>query len=239
MTKSVTSEIIGFDAVTRPNEAGRVSFPQVWEPKRYSSGGVESGEPKYSVVLLYPKGPGKSFPEQCRNSPSPAVMKLINLVMALKAAVFGKEARIKEDRLPFEDGDVKAASKPDTYGSYAGMIAFRFSAREDKPPRIVSTRKGPDKKPLPIVNHDEIYPGCWAGVMTSAWTYTTGGAGLGLNLLALQKVKDDTRLAGGPVDTDGYFSVSSGNDDQTDDFQAQTTAGNADDFWGASENESF
>ncbi len=226
MAKSATSEILVLDAIKNPAEAGRVSFPQLKTPKRYSSGGMESGDPKYSVVLLFPKGPGKSFPEQCRNSPSPAVMKLIGLVMKLKTDTFGKDARIKEDRLPFEDGDAKAASKPDTYGSYKGMIAFRFSAREGNVPAI----RNRFNKPI-IDVEGEVYPGCWAGVITTAWTYTKGGEGLGLNLLALQKVKDDARLAGGGVDADKYFSGAAG-DDQTDDFQAQTATGNDEDFWG-------
>lgn len=218
--KSITTEPL----TLQHDEMGRVSFPVVFEPKETVINGISNGKRQYSLVLLFPKGPGKTFPEICRNTKGAS--RIIDMVLKCKRDAFG-DGKIANFKWPFGDGDEKFEEKPETYGAYKGMVYVRFTAGEDRKPGVVN------RKVEPILDQNEFYAGCWAIVSCAAWSFENVSKGIGLNLLAVQKIKDDARLAGGTVDPQSVFTKAAG-DDQTDDFQAQTAAGNNEDFWGGS-----
>ena len=180
--KSVTSDML----VLQPTECGRVSFPQVFEAKQAVINGIPSGKPKFSVTLLFPKG-------------SPAVTKLVNLAESVRRATWGDQ-KFADFKTPFHDGDLKYLEKPETYEAYQGMIAIRFTANEDRPPKIV------DQRVQPILDRGDFYAGCYALVATTAWSFDNISKGVSLNLLTLQKVKEGERLAGGSVDPTSVFA---------------------------------
>jgi len=225
--KSITTEPL----TLQHDEMGRVSFPTVFEPRETVINGISNGKKQYSLTLLFPKGPGKSFPEVCRNTKGAS--RIVDMVLKCKREAFG-DGKVANFKWPFGDGDEKFEEKPETYGAYKGMVYVRLTANEDRRPGVVN------RKVEPILDPAEFYAGCWAIVSCAAWSFENVSKGVGINLLAVQKIKDDARLAGGgTVDPQSVFTKAAG-DDQTDDFQVQTAAGNEEDFWnGQTEDAAF
>ena len=72
-----------------------------------------------------------------------------------------------------------------------------------------------DRRAQPIMDQDEVYSGCYANVKLSFYPFNSNGnQGVAVGLVAVQKVKDGERLAGGTgtegfetldADTDGGF----------------------------------
>lgn len=55
-----------------------------------------------------------------------------------------------------------------------------------------------DKNLNPIINREDLYPGCWAYVKISAYAYdSTGNKGVSFNVHHVMKSGDDERLDGG------------------------------------------
>jgi len=155
----------------------RLSFPNLFEPKPRKG---DASKLQYSITMLFPKGTDLSVLKNLAvkaitdkwgpRDKWPANLRVLDLKNFL--TISGK------DGWPFRDGDAQA------YDGYAGMISV--PARGDNRPVVV------DKFVNPIIDKDEVYPGCWchASVTAYAWD-NSGNRGVSFGLLGVQKVKDD------------------------------------------------
>lgn len=157
----------------------RVSFPQIFEPKS-----INGSAPKYSIVMLFPKG-----------------CDLTDMVNAIKAAGVSKfpddKGFFQKLALPFpteeECGyklglkDQNFKRKAEKYEGYEAG-AYTATATAKNQPGVV------DANLQRIINPEDIYPGCWARAQVNIVGYDAVGNGVGIYLNNLQKTRDDDRL---------------------------------------------
>jgi hypothetical protein len=158
--------------------AFRVSYPSVFKPTAF-----EGQEPKFSVVMLFPKETDLSA-----------------LKAAAKAAVEEKwpdvNKRPKDLRNPFRDGD---SEKGDVAG-YEGMIFV--TAKSKTKPGLV------DQNVMPIIEEGLFYAGCWARASVVAYAYDkAGNRGVSFSLQNLQKMRDDDAFSGRAKPEDEFAPV--------------------------------
>lgn len=146
---------------------GRVSYPRVFRPEAYND-----QDPKYSIVLIWPKD-GTDL-SQLKEDISEAIRKK-----------WGDKPP-RGLKIPVRDGDVEREGKPE----FEGCWFATFSAKADEG-HAAPTVVGPDKQPISEASQ-RFYPGCWARVMYSCYAYdTSGNRGVGLGLQHVQKCHDD------------------------------------------------
>jgi hypothetical protein len=144
--------------VTTP--VGRLSFPALFKAES-----MEGGEPKFSCVLLFPKGSTD--------------LSALQAMAKAAAAEFWPKGMPQGARSPFRDGD----QKDPMIDGYAGHIFVRFSSTQR--PKVV------DLNLQEIVEPSEVYAGCFCRVSASCYAYDkTGNRGVAFGLLNVQKVKD-------------------------------------------------
>ena len=161
----------------------RVSFPAVFVPRSPMDG----AEPKYSVVMLFPKNADLS-----------------GLKKIAKAAITEKwgDKPPKELRNPFRDGDTKELE------GYAGMI-FITASSKNKPGLVDASRQ-------PIISADEFYAGCYARATVNAYAYNkNGNAGVSFGLQNIQKLRDGEPFSGRTKPEDDFDAVSDGTQAQS------------------------
>lgn len=162
----------------------RVSFPHVFE----AHSGFEGQEPKYSIVMLFPKT--TDLKELKRAALNAAVEK------------FGpKEKWPKNLRLPFRDGD----EKTDLQG-YEGHTFVTASSKQR--PGIINGQK------VPIAKEDEtFYAGCYARASLIAHGYDkAGNKGVAFTLQNIQKLRDGEPFSGRKKAEDEFDSVEDGSE---------------------------
>lgn len=150
-----------------------LSYPHLFSPQAPPGG----GKAKYSACLIFEKGTDLS-----------ALKKAV-----LDAAVtkWGADKapgmiRAGQLRLPFRE-DWEAKGYPEG--------AVFLNVRTEQQPGIVSIYPGPDKKPLPITEEKEIYPGCYVRASINPFAYDTqGNKGVSFALNNIQKLADGPRL---------------------------------------------
>lgn len=152
----------------------RLSYANVWVPKK-NEGGEKA---KYSCALIIPK------------SDTVTLKKLEDAIEAEIVAGIpkfgGKRPPNATLKLPLRDGD---AERPDdeTYKD-----AWFINANSDNAPGII----GADKQE--IINHDDVYSGCYAKVHVTIYPYNFNGTkGIACGLNNIMKVADGERLSGG------------------------------------------
>jgi hypothetical protein len=98
--------------------------------------------------------------------------------------------KTKQLRWPFRDGAEKAT---DGYGPGKTFL----NVNSNRQPGVVSKYAGPDGKPLPITDPDEVYPGCRVRVSLVPFAYEAqGNKGVSFMLGNVQKLSDGPRLDG-------------------------------------------
>jgi hypothetical protein len=162
----------------------RVSFAHVFKPSAY-----EGQEPKYSVVMLFPKSTD---------------------IKALKiAAAEAVKAKYGEDKtkwpknlkLPFRDGDVPTGDREEPLDGYAGHYFVNATSKER--PDLV------DGKLSPIAETDgTFYSGCYAHATINAYCYdVSGNKGVAFGLNNIQKLRDGKSFAGKKAAVDDFDAV--------------------------------
>lgn len=147
----------------------RMSFPNLFEPK-YNELAEKN---QYSVVMMFDK---KNVAE---------LKGMYDLMKKVANHRFGANAKGLKN--PFKDGDTARNQAEelikDKNPSYAGhMILSSWSKNQ---PGIV------DQKLQVIINHDEIYGGCYARAQLNCYAYEVkGNRGVSFGLLHIQKIKD-------------------------------------------------
>jgi len=140
----------------------RMSFVNVFQPRATNPDGT--GEKKYSLVMLFPKGADLS---------------------ALKADVARVSKEKWGDKIPKGLRNPLKEVDPEERDEYQpGMV--RVSATSKQKPGLV------DAKVQPIIDESEIYSGCWGRASVRAFAYdVNGNRGVSFGLQNLQKTRDD------------------------------------------------
>lgn len=182
---------------------GRVAFPSVFKPRENT---LDPGkDPKYEITLLFPKD-----------------LELAAIKGAIAAAI-KKEYTDTGKKIPpgfkkdiFKDGDSEQNCEKQ---GYPGHWAVTF--RSKYPPGVVSNEKLPNGAFRTLDEKSrEMYGGCWARVAFRAYCYDAKvNKGVSLELLNVQKVRDDEPFGRGPSDpnddfSDGYDAVTAGMSDE-------------------------
>lgn len=162
----------------------RLSYAFIWEPKENE----ESGEKQYRTALLLPKSDKKTY-----NKITKAIKKLMDDPDVIQ--LMGGKKKMNGLAMPLRDGD---ADRPDD-PAFEDMYFMNAKANEDFPPRIV------DKNKQEILDHSEVYSGCWVQAVITIFAYNKKGhAGFSVGLAGIRKIKDGEPLSGTVV-TDNDF----------------------------------
>jgi Protein of unknown function (DUF2815) len=149
----------------------RVSYPALFEPKE-----TPSGELRYSTTMVFDKDEDLSALKK-------AAGEALQERWGAKAMEMVKKQQLK---WPFRDGSEK-------FGP--GTIFLNVSSKQQ--PGVVDRYAGPDGRPRPITDPDEVYPGCYARASVRPFTYDVNGSkGVSFGLNNLQKLADGERLDG-------------------------------------------
>jgi hypothetical protein len=141
-------------------------------PKLFKPEAFEGGTPKFSITMLFPE-----------NTDLSAVRDAVKEVAVAK---WGD--KLKGKKVPFKNGDER------DYEEYAGMIEVRASRNADFGPPVVV-----DAERQEILDPSEIYSGCWCRAQIEPFAYdTTMNKGVAFGLTAIQKIRDDASMGGGP-----------------------------------------
>ncbi len=198
--------------------AFRLSYPALFEAQEVMG---NPNQKKYSVTMLFPK---KEMVERLIKE-GHAAAKLLDqtnlgglkmVVQKIARANFG-ERDFKSLRFPkLRDGDQpKDSGKIDE--NEKGYFIVKASSNEKnkqglanpKPQCLRANR-------TPITDPGELYPGCWvrAYISVAPFRHTTGD-GIGLYLIGVQKVADDTAFSSRPRAEDVFDDVVSNEGGQT------------------------
>lgn len=163
----------------------RLSYAHIWEPAS-----INGSEPKYSVCCIIPKADTGTLQRL-----DAMVKRTIQTGVEKKWG--GKVP--KKLKLPLRDGDEERESP-----EYAGVMFL--NANSTREPAVI------DRRAQPVMDQDEVYSGCYANVKLSFYPFNSNGnQGVAVGLVAVQKVKDGERLAGG-TGTEGFETL----DDDTE-----------------------
>lgn len=149
----------------------RVSYPYLFTPQAPMANSVNK-DPKYSVVMLFPKGVDLSV-----------------LKKAAEAAIVDKWGADKAKwpknlRTPFRDQGEKESD-----GYVAGAI-FVTAASKQKPGVVNAAVQ-------PIIDSSEVYAGCYGRATVRAFAYdNAGNRGVAFGLQNFQKTRDGDSLIG-------------------------------------------
>jgi hypothetical protein len=165
---------------------GRVSYPNLFEPKADPSGRL-----RYGAVLIFDKK-----------------VDLSDLTKAAKEALeqrWGVKAKGMlqrgELRWPIRDGATKDAAGygPDTV--FLNLTTF-------SQPGVVDRYAGPAGRPRVITDPRVIYPGCYARAAVGVYAYDkSGNKGVAFGLNALQFLRDGDRLDGRRAPQDEFEAI--------------------------------
>jgi len=146
----------------------------IWEPRDPPAG--STGEPKFSISLLWPKAELKKLDE------------LKAAIIEVASAKFGDKAveQLRSGKLkyPIRDGNVERPDDP----VFADQVFVTASSTSQ--PGIV------DGKVKPVFEKDEAYSGCTFRASVSVFAYDNVTKGVGIGLSNLQVIKKGPRLDG-------------------------------------------
>lgn len=144
----------------------RLSFPSLFEKTQF-----EDGEPKFSCVLLFPRG---------------ADLKVLYEAAKQKAVEeWGSKALSMNVHMPFRDQGDKALA-----GYEKGAVFLTANTKQR--PGVV----GPNARP--IEDQEQIYPGCWVLATIRPFAYDRKAKkGVSFGLQNVMKLADDEPFAGG------------------------------------------
>ena len=175
----------------------RIAYPHVFEPHAAK----DSNEaPKYSATILVPKSETETV-----NALNKAVKMIFNEAVPGKWG--GKTPKDGFWNNPINDGD-----SPKKTGEERGdefKDCYFITPKNIRKPLVL------DKEGEPIEDADEIYGGVWALASICVYAYDKGSKGIGCQLVALKKWKDDTAWGGSDNRYAGDFDGTS--DEEEDD----------------------
>jgi hypothetical protein len=175
----------------------RASYPQLTEAKRVG----EKDDPKFSIRMLFPKEQPawRSDEDWERDQATMKLMRETAGKVAKKFFIKREGQKLPEDlKKPFKDGD--AGDKP----GEAGFIVANAKTGEKYKPEVVDQNKTlmDDER-----TKKDLYAGCWCRASISIAVTDEGGSKCVFIILHnVQKLRDDTRLAGG-ASADEDFDV--------------------------------
>lgn len=152
----------------------RASFPCLITPRKRKSNGVEKGEAKYSITMLFPK--------------STDLTGLKALVHKARVSKWGEDKAKwpKELKMPFLDGD---SEKYSSWEGYKGHWFVRASTKMK--PGVI------DRDKTEILTEDVLYAGCYARATVNAFPYDQdGNRGVAFGIQNVQKLEDGTPFSG-------------------------------------------
>jgi Protein of unknown function (DUF2815) len=160
-----------------------LSYPQLFVAKAPpKKEGEAPGEPQYSTALC---GWGENAEAEYQM-----------LEQALDSVGIAKWGEAKYRSLR-KNPNFKFALRTDVekYEKDERNITFFLNTRSKNKPGIVSRFKGPDGRPTPITDKDEMYPGCFVRATLTAFAYEhPKSKGCSFSLNNIQKLGDGTRL---------------------------------------------
>jgi hypothetical protein len=162
------------------------SYPSLFTPEDP----FNSGEAKYSLSIPISKDNKEALAQiqQC----------LINAAVNKWGE---KKKDLKGLALPLTDADEKDKSEDPVYKN-----TYYFNAKSNKRPGVV------DSNLQPIMDEDEVYPGCIIRASMSFYGYDFNGKkGIAVGLQNVMKVRDGDRIGGGSRAEDdfGEFATTS------------------------------
>lgn len=172
----------------------RWSYVHVYEPQS-----INGSNPKYSVSLIIPKNDNATIGK---------IKAAIELAYSDGASKLKGNGRtcppLAALKTPLRDGDIERPDDP----AYAN--SFFINANSTSAPGVV------DINCQPIIDHSEVYSGCYGRASISFYAYNANGnKGIACTLNHLQKIKDGEPLGGVRASAESDFS---GLDDDEDDF---------------------
>lgn len=165
-----------------------LSYPNLFRPRAVKAG----DEPKYSATLIFDIDKERKSLERLRDAAFYAGRE--------KWKNFDELVKAGRIRLPWRKGEEKGDAK----GYGPGKIYINCNSNQQ--PGVV------DRRVQPIVNPNEIYPGCIVIASVRAFTYDTrGNKGVSFGLNNIQKVADGEAIGGRARPEDDFRPL--GNDD--------------------------
>ena len=148
----------------------RLMFPRLFEPAARESGGT----PVYSVALLFP-------PDDISE-----VSRLVDIAESRAKTAFpedNRNGRLVGVKLPFHEQD-------DNVGVYPGFTpgCKYVNVSRAFEPQVF------DNQLKPVTDPGAVYPGVWAMVYLSAYTYSKKSKGMHFGLTSVMLVADDLKL---------------------------------------------
>lgn len=166
----------------------RLSYVNLFKPRAVQPGQEE----KFSVTILLPKND-------------------VATKQRIDAAIEAAKQKGAIDKwngvvppivpIPVHDGDGVKPSDGMPFGDECkGHWVFTASSKAEYPPEVV------DQNLNPIINHSEVYSGCYARVNVTFFPYSFGGKkGIGCGLGPVQKIADGEPLGGGAPSANSVF----------------------------------
>jgi hypothetical protein len=153
----------------------RVSYPTLFVPRAYQEG----DDPKFSATLMVKKDEaGNAFADSLKKAQD-AVLKTL----------YPKKMPMNIERYGVTDGDDVVDKEGKPVESAAGHWLIKASSKSK--PAVVNADKSE------IINAEEVYGGCWGKASIQAKAYgNPQKGGVSLELVAFQKVRDDTPFGG-------------------------------------------
>ncbi len=169
---------------------GRLTFAFVWDAREQ-----DDGTRKYSTGFLIRKDDARTLAK--------IQQAVQNAIVHGRAKGFWNDKLPPNFKLPLRDGDLEADEKGDDYRGH-----FFLNATTQNAPGIV------DAERQDILDHDEVYSGCYARLSINFYPFNTNGnKGIACGLNNLQKLHDGEPLSAvrsKPEEDFGNFDDNSG-----------------------------
>lgn len=160
----------------------RLSYFHGWEPVS-----INGGTPKYSVSVLIPKEDQETV-----NAINAAIDAAVEEGMSKFG---GKKPNRAQIKTPLRDGDIERDDE-----AYKGH--WFINANSTTAPQIV------DRFVRPILEHDEVYSGCYARVSLGFYAFNSNGnKGVACGLGNIQKIRDGEPLGGHASAHDDFSTI--------------------------------
>lgn len=171
------------------NIKGRLAFVNLFEKKEFG------GKAQYSCSVLVPKS--------SKNTINRINDAIANAIEEGREKYHWKAGIEKSSnfKLPLHDGDEK-----EEYDGYPGN--YFLNVKNNRKPTLIDL-DGMDLTP------EELYSGCWANCILTAFPYDApgGGKGISVSVQGVQKFKDDESFGAKKVTADTFTKVDFGDDE--------------------------